>query len=531
MKYIKLYEAFESQVITNTLKFLTKKVGQNDADFFLSDIKSLMNDFDIPISRIKEDDLEYVRTKKAIDIKGEPVDNEYDIYCIKYWFSIEEGFLGKTCTGNLTTPYIKLENNNSYKNENFNEKQFEFIKNRYGIKKGKLSSVLDYNSLKTGDDVFVVIGDSRNDNPIIGKIFIDEVGYLFVLNGSKSDGVGYSGSKPDFGSAFDYTWRLGTSVATIDNDHYRLHLYTKDDKKIRQEVKFQKIKHKANLADFNKPFERNRIQDWSLSNQHIIEDIIKKSDFAIIIYFDKLLSLPSVPSIKKSRVNARRGATALMTDNEIKNININNYTKKLVDKYKLNQNLEDFSKLNSLINNTMNNKFIMFNLYLGSSINGLTDISECLYKLIVSTTESDKEYYFQRVSTIFKNNRENSEYVGRKFKNNLNQVLESEDERLITLIKRFINIGENINRYIQSIDIENIHDIIMIRYKLTTIASFIQDYKHVLPYSYRDVINGFDSMSGILGYIRYCIDESEEEFNKSMDKLDIIEKFVNSLLK
>ena len=39
MKYIKLYEAFESQVITNTLKFLTKKIGQDTANYFSNDIK------------------------------------------------------------------------------------------------------------------------------------------------------------------------------------------------------------------------------------------------------------------------------------------------------------------------------------------------------------------------------------------------------------------------------------------------------------------------------------------------------------
>jgi hypothetical protein len=130
MKYIKLYEAFESQVITNTLKFLTKKIGQKSATSFSDDIKRLMGIYNIPISRIKEDDLEYLRTSKAIKVKNnEPVNNNWDIYCIKYWFSVEQGFLGKTCTGNLTTPYVKIENDYSYKNKNFDKDQFIYIKN------------------------------------------------------------------------------------------------------------------------------------------------------------------------------------------------------------------------------------------------------------------------------------------------------------------------------------------------------------------------------------------------------------------
>ena len=131
MKYIKLYEAFESEAITNTIKFLTKKIGQKNTDSFFNDIKRLMTQYDIPISRIKENDLEYIRVSKAIKVKNnEPVNNNWNIYCIKYWFSIDQGFLGKTCTGNLTTPYVKIENDYSYKNKNFDEDQFNYIKNK-----------------------------------------------------------------------------------------------------------------------------------------------------------------------------------------------------------------------------------------------------------------------------------------------------------------------------------------------------------------------------------------------------------------
>ena len=80
--------------------------------------------------------------------------------------------MGKTCTGNLTTPYVKIKNDYSYENKNFDEDQLYYIKNNLGINKGKLSSVLDYKSLKTGDDVLVLLGDNNNTNRIaIGKIF------------------------------------------------------------------------------------------------------------------------------------------------------------------------------------------------------------------------------------------------------------------------------------------------------------------------------------------------------------------------
>lgn len=523
MKYIKLYEAFESQVITNTIKFLTKKVGQSSTDSFFNDIKRLMTQYDVPISRIKEDDLEYTRVSKAIKVKSDTsVDNNWDVYCIKYWFSVEQGFLGKTCTGNLSTPYVKIKNDYSYKNKNFDEDQLYYIKNNLGINKGKLSSVLDYKSLKTGDDVFVILGDDSNSNRVtIGKIFINtDNNKIFFYNNNKSDGTNIYGPVPDFANNYSFTWRIGCfdgNKYDVDGDHNRLHLYTKTNRQLRQEIKMDKPKHKANLADFNKPLDsRGNIMDWTLDNQGMI-DIIEKADFVIIIYMDKLLSIPNINTIRTDRTTARQGATALMSDYDIKQININNYTTKLVAKYGLHKDTEDFSKLNKFVNNIMCNKFVIFNLYLDNNMSSLNNLINQLYNLV---NEDDKEYYFSNVLSVFKNSRDRTAIFSEVYRTNLNLILNSGDENLITIIKRLITLGQKINNYIESVDIENIHDIIMIKYKLTAIQGFLSDSKNKLATPYRSMYR----------YISYC-DGATDEFEQSMEKLDIIEKFVNSLLK
>jgi hypothetical protein len=537
MKYIKLFEAFESQVITNTLKFLTKKLGQDTAKSFFNDIKRLMTQYDIPISRIKEDDLEYIRVSKAIKVKNnEPVTNNWNIYCIKYWFSIEKGFLGRTCTGNLTTPYVKIENDYSYKNKNFDEDQFNYIKNELEIRKGKLSSVLDYKSLKTGDDVLVVLGDHSNLSRVtIGKVFIDtqNSNAIYVYNDYKSDGTSIYGERPDFADNYNHSWRLARDenddgVVYTDGDHHRLHLYTKNNRQLRQETKSNKPKYKANLADFNKPLNsRGDITDWTLDNQGIVDDI-EKADFAIIIYMDKLLSIPNINTIRTDRTSARQGATALMSDYDIKQININNYTTKLVAKYGLHKDTEDFSKLNKFVNSIICNKFVIPNLYLDNTISSLNNLINQLYNLV---NEDDKEYYFNNILSVFKNSRDRTANFSELYRANLNLILNSGDENLITIIKRFIILGEKINNYIETIDIENIHDIIMIKYKLTAIQGFLLDNKNKLATPYNDIMNTFDEGSRSMSrYIAYC-DGATDEFEESMEKLDIIEKFVNSLLK
>jgi hypothetical protein len=567
MKYIKLYEAFDSQVITNTIKFLTKKIGEKSATSFSDDIKRLMGIYNIPISKIKEDDLEYTRVSKAIKIKNnEPVDNNWNTYCIKYWFSVEKGYLGKTAVGNLTTPYVKIKNDYSYKNKNFDEDQLYYIKNNLGVNKGKLSSVLDYKSLKTGDDVLVVLGDDNSGRAAIGKIFIDTMNSnaIYVYNDYKSDGTSVYGERPDFADNYNHSWRLGRddndyksdgtsvygerpdfadnynhswrlgrdenddSIFHPDGDHFRLHLYTKNNRQLRQETKVDKVKHKANLGDFNKPLDSyGNIQDWTIHNQGMIESI-EESDFAIIVYMSKLLSIPSRNIIQSSRRDARQGATALMSNNEIKQININNYTTKLVAKYGLNKDTEDFSKLNKFVNNIMCNKFVMFNLYLDNTIGSLNSLINQLYSLV---NEDDKEHYFNNVLSVFKNSRDRTANYSELYRTNYNLILNSGDENLITIIKRFLSLGEKINNYIESVDIENIHDIIMVKYKLKAIQGFISDSKNKLATPYNDVINTFDEGGRSMSrYITYC-DGATDEFETSMEKLDIIEKFINSLLK
>ena len=109
MKYIKLYEAFESEAITNTIKFLTKKIGPKNTDSFFNDIKRLMTQYDIPISRIKEDDLEYIRVSKAIKVKNnEPVTNKKPVIVT-----------------NLSSTYIRSTQNENSNNTN----NFDNIKN------------------------------------------------------------------------------------------------------------------------------------------------------------------------------------------------------------------------------------------------------------------------------------------------------------------------------------------------------------------------------------------------------------------
>lgn len=93
MKYIKLFEAFGSKNISAIEKFL-KPLDKEDADNFVDILKSVSEKTDIPLSNFKG---EYVKALTAVKMN---VENEQ---LMKFWFSIENGFVGITTTKSFTT--------------------------------------------------------------------------------------------------------------------------------------------------------------------------------------------------------------------------------------------------------------------------------------------------------------------------------------------------------------------------------------------------------------------------------------------
>lgn len=62
LKYIKLFEAFESEKLSKTLKFINKEYRS----LFISDIKSICNKMNFPLSEISDDLFQYLPYRKAL---------------------------------------------------------------------------------------------------------------------------------------------------------------------------------------------------------------------------------------------------------------------------------------------------------------------------------------------------------------------------------------------------------------------------------------------------------------------------------
>ena len=151
MRYLKLFEAFEAQALSKVIKFLTKKVGKNSSNTFKNKLKNIMDIYDIPLDKIKESNVKYLSKKQAIKIDStEDVDNRFGIYCIKFWFSLENGYIGYTGVGNNKVDfeewkqrYLKFDAHGnsggiSDRNKPFSDNQLEYIKTELGLTTGLL---------------------------------------------------------------------------------------------------------------------------------------------------------------------------------------------------------------------------------------------------------------------------------------------------------------------------------------------------------------------------------------------------------
>ena len=537
MKYLKLFEAFESSVLTNTIKFISKKVKADDVNIFKDQLKLLMKNLDIPISKINENDIEYLTTRRALKVENDgAVKNETGVYCIKYWFSLEKGYLGRTGVGNLRTEYIKYSSDSNGRNRKFDDRQLNKIKNELDIKTGLLIPVTNYEDLSTGQDIIGIFDNDDNDtyHLSLGEIYRED-NRIFALNNT-SEGSAPDDSDDWYERGFEFAWSLGSTYSP-GNDHRKLHLWINDDKPLRykdDEDVDVVDEEKNKLYGFNLPLEISNhkcvLKEWDRYNHSVIK-FIEDSNFAIIVYLDRILSEEKVSAKRVKRIESRKSATALMNNEEIKRENINRYINKLITKYGITAEKQDFSKISKMVNTLMCDKFILIRIYHDSSSTSvLRSLSASLYNIIDSPV-SDKIHYFDRLVSFYKDKKRQSQNNIERYTNQLNIINDSGEEQVIKIINKLLEIGQKMNNYITDTNIENIEDLLGIAYKLKSVADVINDDRFMLTNrDYRDIIYSLDG-GNTSRYVNDCSTLDDEEFNKNFDKLLKIEKFIDSVLK
>ncbi len=294
---IKQFEAFNSKDISSINRFL-KNMNGDDAYEFISDITSIAEELDKPVSIFKG---KYMSSKSASKIEGK--DKSVQENYLKFWFSLKDGYLGKTISRkDNPSPY-----SSSIMNENgmLDTSQMLFIRERF-YNKGVLTPITDYKSIKTGDEVIFI--PSAGANPISSIVYMEDDGeviQVYLLQNSFKDTVRMQNTDNVLKKYNKlYSYRIYRRYIDEYNKEFKIgHLsilkYTKTTDEIHQNLSSIKndILDKVFFLNNNKVCNNHlRTYNWNKD----LYTKLSNADYTLVI------DLESIDNIKLSDIKARR---------------------------------------------------------------------------------------------------------------------------------------------------------------------------------------------------------------------------------
>lgn len=554
MRFIKsrlqfINESIESKGITNTLSFLSKKCPENAAKYFLKDIRKISDKYDYPMSKLNDMHIKYLPKRVALPLKNEnEIENDWGIWCFKFWFSLEEGYLGYTSVNRESFPYKSKRDRTG--NTNFNSHELDTLMssiptnietlnpdNTYYKNGGfyPIASHSDYENLRTGDVIAGYFNEDEYEDAFGWAIvYREDTDRVYAIQ-NKSDGS--SPSNPEWRNYGRYSWNIYSGGPSTD--HCKLNLFIPGKKNIKSE----EVKEEENPLDFNLPLRNATVSKWTGSYDSIDDaEEIEKADFSLVLYFDDMINPDKAefyerPSdIKTERKRSREGAISLKSDEEIRNENIQRYIEKLVKLLGISPEKTEFKNLNKLVMKCLSGKFSIMSI-LKKDYRTLDSINEYLYDMLQQTSIDGKKYYFDKITSAYeKTVKANLEYLGLLTQtdnfliNNIDEYDLEEDEKEMFLqqYNKILELGDYIEKTIKNMNIHTIEDLKIISYKLENINNIMNnDRSFNLNERFYNIIRNFNNSNDV-DFSMNRIKKSNLVENET--RLKNLEKAIKSIL-
>lgn len=537
MRYLKLYEAFSSNTLSKLYKHLKKKnASKKSLNQFKEDIEVMAKSFDIPMDKISDEDVSYLSRKKALQLRSE-AKNDSGIWAIKFWFDKDGEYIGTSGTGNATFEFSTASSSGSRQSRPYSKAQWDKIKRSltYGFPKtGCLKPVLsdEYGNLESGDDVIAVLCDIDDyedyasiDNLLYGKIFVDGDGELYIMHDNRNaDGMSPNDSPSDEYPDIEwggYSWRIADGGKRPNSDHFNLHRVVKSpnpldyysDKKEDADVAVDPFSFNLSLEEIEDG--KLALSSWSGNTEEKIR-IEKEADFAVILYIDGILSrgLKSKAATSDERKEARKGAIALMSDEDFKSANIEKYLNKAIGKIGVTPESAELKSLEKVVATIMCSGIGESYSLLSLIDRDFRSIDNFAYQIkrLISCFSMENPEMLKWIYSEFLNEykilkrRSSNSY---KCKKTAMDLLK-EKEELKPLYDSIMGISSKISKGITSKEITRGEDLKKIFFKLDSIDSAMRDDEFRISSELRDFV---DSMR----YAATDTSSTERKINTLMD--------------
>lgn len=510
-KYIKIYEAFESQILSSLLKY----IKPSDKNTFLDLIKKICKEYNFPISKLSDDFFYYLPFNKALkktdsldsiscDSKSIDLFGKYgiegevcnkglikrkwgnstrkvrcekcsgtgikpkgkEITLFKFWFKSDGEYIGTTCFNNN----ISISNLNYSKNINDYTIEIEDASN---------------DDLKNGDIVLFQQTPSRE--PIFAYIIKINDRCWAIQNECNGDKPGI-----DFSEFGDYSWSLG------GGDTYRVSLLKEIDKdKESEEID---------------PFSYNLVYNFRYMriDNKSSKEFLKDANFSIVFDVDKLAKskFKKTNLTRDERSTNKKGASYLLSNEEIKNTNLDRYVEEISKRMNIYKNRENCNKL---INKILNRDYLLFEQKSINIVNYIDRLINAYYNILSTEDRDENDYYKVRyINDLDDINRSVYNY-SRMFSIKINKIIlnfrikleNNSRSEYFVIIEKIIEINRIFYDKLMAIDIENIDDLSLVVAKMKSFISFFNNSK------FEDSIYSY-----LLDYL--C----DEDYNRAIYKIE-----------
>jgi len=528
MKYLKLFEGFESNRVSAILSFLHKKLNnKSNADKFLADLNRLAKKYDFPLSTLSDKEIDYLPVNKALLIgKGEEAMNPSDIYAIKYWFSIEKGYLCQTGVGNKEVKFNNYEKFLSSGESELNSNHLDYLTREYNLT--GLIVPCDLGGLQSGDKVVMVCNDdfSGDESELTyGEIYIDnnDGEYYFFQNSC-------NGTSPDDGHTipgYRYAWVLGTP-RNENVDHTMIHKIIVDNKPLRFNNDDIKEEPSESVWDFNLPLKNNppvKLETWKSKYNETLK-LAKEANFAIVLYLDDVLVKDiSKEEISKERVDMRKDALALMSNEDVRKANVKRYLEKLFYTLGIEKDKQELKNLNGVVKSTILGEYFLMLNYDSSFISRLTDFIRALYKLM---SKEDEEYYFSSLVDMFKKIKKRRLDQSTLYTRNIKYIKSlkvDNSDKVDEVLKRVLKIGKSVSDYFNDKEVSTIEDLKSVQLQLRMILDLSQDDIFFLSGFMSNLLAVLDENTSDIER-RIIRNYSDVDYEKDLKKLEKLETII-----
>ena len=541
LKYIQIFEAFESKILSKTLGY----IQSDDRTIFMQKLKELCKSIDFPLSKMSDEYFEYLPFKSAIhkaamtgdepceatsesefsrySVAGEKCTNgkikrkwgsgtrevvcpvcdgsgvkpkKSEIKLIKFWFTAEGKFVANTLVDGVTR-----DGGSTLRGDSLSHKITDYF----------VAGPISSSQLTGGEIVSLDFTSSFGSNPRGSNVvaYIYKAGFgsntrYFAIQNVNS---GSAPSGDDWKKFGRFAWVLGGT------DYENLRLLT------------PKVKSNDDEIDpytWNTGIDINRVVR---PNTYVdVKSQIKDAHFAIVFDFGKLKKseFEKVEDTEKSRELAKKGSKLDpdQSNESIKKKNIERYVNLLSQKLDIST---DIANCNRLITRSIGHRSALYIVYGSNIYSSLGEIISEYIKFMSSTDDVYKKKYAQDISDstndLFKSGMRKAAQSDDTIKNLKLMIRDNNlQDKYLKLLDLTQNLSDTIYNNIKNYQINDIEDLEVVNQKISSIRNILKSNRYGLNYYFGYVIDYISSGNEKSAYT-YLINSNYIDVNNILEKL------------